>query len=230
MKESIMQRSLPKCAKIAAVLLLLAGYASCDKAKPQQTTCHNSRDFSEPYEVGVFEDELCVRYQPIWKELFLEETGFTEDYFSMNVFLCFMGRATIIEPGSPNRHVFEIRYEVRVGWAMISHTDSFVIQHGDGPYLMEEDIKRERIPFKYHKELSNHDILKFSSLKSAMSFLKKQVQVDHLCTSFIHYNANGDFILAAHASYVDDPRRHIFAYLNLITGEASHNEIWSSSF
>jgi hypothetical protein len=109
---------------------------------------------------------------------------------------------------------------------MISHTDSFVIQHGDEPYLTKKAIKRERKPYNYHNELSNHDILKFDSLESAITYLEKQTQVDNLCVAFIQHTYTGDFILCAKAMSVVDSRCIISAYLNLITGETNKSVTW----
>jgi len=186
----------------------------------RKTFCNNYNDVETQCNFSGCNDELCVFYQQVWKELFLEETGFTEDYFSKHVFVCFTGIAAIIQPGSAYRRVFEIQYQVRVGWAMVSHTDFFVIQHGDEPYLTKEDIKNKRIPFNYHEEITNHEIFKFASLECAMTHLKKQARVDNLCVSFVHY-ASGSFFLQANAFFVDDPDHSISTYLNLITGETS---------
>ena len=191
-----------------------------NKDKEKETTC-NSKDVETPCNKSVCNDDLCLFYQQIWKELFLKETGFTEDYFSKHVFVCFTGKAIIIKPGSSYSSVFEIHYQVRVGWAMVSHTDNFVIQHGDEPYLTKEDIENERIPFNYHDELSNHEIFKFDSLESAITYINAQTQIDNWCVSFVHF-ASGGFFLSANARVND---RYFSAYLNLITGEINISEI-----
>jgi hypothetical protein len=209
-----------------AVSVILSGCDS-DSGIIQQTICLSAEDIETPI---ICDNEQCLYYQQVWKELFLKETGFTEDYFSKNVFLTFAGAGVrTSNPGTSDRYaeeIFHIIYQVRVGWAMVSHSDDFIIRHGDGPQLLKEDIMKERIPYNYHKELSNHDIFKFTSLENALSYLKKQAKVDNLCASSVNYNPiTGGFFLNAGAQFVGDPQTFIYASLNLITGETDISEI-----
>ena len=216
---------------LLAVSVILSGCDSYffNNGEIRQTTCVDKEDIETPI---ICDNEQCLYYQQVWKELFLEETGFSEDYFSKNVFLTFAGTGvSISNPGTSDRsckEYFEIGYQVRVGWAMVYHSDRFIIRYEDEPQLTKEDIMRERIPYNYHKKLSNHDIFKFTSLENALSYLKKQAKVDNLCASSVIYNPiTGVFSLNAGAMYVDDPRTFISASLNLITGETDISEIIS---
>jgi|GEM_PF-4691450 len=213
---------------LLAVSVILSGCDSdnYDNGIIRQTICLCAEDVEIPI---ICDTEQCLDYQQVWKELFLEETGFTEDYFSKNVFLTFAGTGvSITNPGTSDRSVeeiFHIIYQARVGWAMVSHSDNFIIGHGDGPNLSKEDIKRERIPYNYHKELSNHEILKFTSLESALTYLKGKAKVDNLCVSSVNHDPNtGGFFLNAGAYSFDNPQLYISASLNLITGETTINE------
>ena len=231
----LMRKKNLKFAKRVAVLLLLVGFLSSCKSEElenQQTICYESTDVETPCSIDECYDELDCNYRQVWKELFLEETGFTEEYFSKHVFLCGgTGRGVSTLPGITYYTSAYIRYQVRVGWALIDHLDSFIIQHEDGPFLTKADIKEERIPGKYHAELANHDILKFASLESAMIHLNKQTQVDNLCVSSVYFDPNtGDFILAAKTRLVDFTfscdNYQFEAYLNLVTGEISTSEAY----
>jgi len=225
---SIMRKNV----KCLVILLLVAGFfSSCkdEKMEKQQTICDNS-DVETPCNMGDCGDELSCFYLQVWKEMFLEATGFTENYFSEHVFICYGGVSSVSTiPGTNYRKEnFNIKYQVQVSWALISHTESFIVKHEDDPYLTKEEIKRERTPYNYHKELSNHEILKFASLESAMTYLKEQTQVD-MCVSSVYFAQNtGDFILLARTSSSDftlSCDNYFFeAYLNLVTGEISTYE------
>jgi len=219
--------------KLFIFLAAIVIFSGCDSDNEiiRQTIYIDAEDVET---LDICDTELCLYYQQVWKKMFLEETDFTEDYFSKNVFLSFAGTAVSISyPGTESSYSeehFHIIYQVRVGWAMVSHSDNFIIRHGGEPYLTKEYIKRERIPYNYHKDLSNHEILKFDSLESALTYLKEQTKVDNLCVSSVHFDPNtGGFFLHANAQFVDDPRMYISASLNLITGETIINEIVSCS-
>jgi len=221
-----------KSVKCLAILLLLVVFlSSCkdDKMDEQQISCENYPDVETPCIMGECIRELDCYYLQVWKEMFLEETGFTEEYFSKHVFICYGGVCSVSSiPGTNYRKEnFEIKYQVQVGWALISHTEIIIVKHEDDPYLTKEDIQRERIPYNYHEELSNPDILKFASLNSAMAYLKEQTLVDNLFVSFVYFAPNtGNFILEA--IRCDETRLGCYPYfdasLNLITGEITTYE------
>ena len=233
---SDMRKNFLEYAKCVAILLIVSGFfASCksEELENQQEYCceYMDVDVETPCITSDCWDEQCYYYRQIWKELFLEETGFTEDYFSKHVFLCGLGTSVSSIPGSTYWMNINVRYQIRVGWAIVESWDSFVIQHEEGPFLTKEDIKRDRTPKKYREVLANHNVLKFTSLKSAMSYLKKQTQVNNLCVSSLYFDPNtGDVILRARNSSVNFTRScdnlSISAYLNLITGETRKDEAY----
>jgi len=228
-----MKKNLLKFCLLIAIGFAIAIFTSCEnKELKKELACYcELADLETPCNTGdCWDDEICPRYQQIWKELFLKETGITENDFSKYVFLCGSGTSASSIPGVTSWTNSNTRYQIRVGWAVVENWDSFIIQRESGNFLTKEDIESERTPRKYRERLAdylaNPNILKFASLESAMAHLRVQTQIDDLCVFSIHFDIDtGDIILKAINSSSDFTfscdNLSIDVRLNLITGEIS---------
>ena len=233
-----MKKNALKFSLLLAVGFAIAIFSSCEnKALEKEFVyCSEFADFETPCNTGdCWDDEICPRYQQIWKELFLKETGITENDFYKYVFLCGSGMSVSSIPGVTYWTNFNTRYQIRVGWAMVENWDYFIIQYESGDFLTKEDIESERTVQNYRERLAdyfaNPNILKFASLESAMAHLKVQTQIHNLCVSSIRFDLDtGDIILYAANSSADFTHScdnlSIDARLNLITGEISVDEAY----
>jgi len=219
--------------------------SSCNKEQEEIRQSNHSTQWipSERF-LGVCSDDLCMNYLQVWKELFMEKTGYTESYFRKHVSVHGSGLEQSSEPPWVYTS-FWVTYKIQVDWAFIYHIDVLIVKYGADytfysdffpdlidTYLSKEDIKKMPLfDFNITKELtnnkdgrlSNHERLKFSSLNSAMKYLNGKTRIakydSYWYDTYMDLDT-GDwmFRVGAHSG-VCPVIRYIYAKLNLITGE-----------
>jgi len=214
--------------KHVVLLLLFAGSVSC-KQDNRQTMCIGKGEdhFAYLCDGAQCTDELCLYYQQIWKELFIEENDLREDYFNRHILPC-SSRLEIRKEYT----FYIISYKILVDWAVSYKVDQFIVKYENGlpdfnilpdTYLTKEDIKktnRSKITWSSLGKLPDHERLKYSSFESAIELLKHQAQVNELCLWHVGINPDtGDWILETWAQFKNEYNSCIFEKLNLITGE-----------
>ena len=233
---------------------MFLGVSSCDKENNVETRQSNHSTQWTPTKefLGVCSDDLCVYYLQVWKELFLEKTGYTEAYFNKHISIHGSGFDHLSFP-FPDFTQFYVTYKIQVDWAFVYNIDVLTVKYGENytfysddfpdlidTYLSKEDIKKMPFfdcnitkEFTNNKDgrLSNHERLKFSSLNSALKYLNGKVRIyDYESYWYDTYidSDKGDwmFRVGAHsgASLCELPKHFVDARLNLITGETQINK------
>ena len=185
------------------------------------------------------ENPLCEEYRNIWKEIFIEKNGLTEQYFSDHINIV-------------NSHIndwndgisISIGYTVKIDWAFVYTSDYFIIKIKEGTmlypslnvprgvFLTKENIKTVIAARAFSSEiikLTPNEILKFNSKDNAFNFLIKQAKVSTLCLNKIYIDkVTGHISLKAWAEYDNEWNRCIEANLDLINEEAEirDNPCW----
>jgi len=185
---------------------------------------------------SICTDEICLLYQQVWKELFIEGHGLSEDYFDNHIEIC--GTSMEIRCGTTE---FIIHYKMKVDWAIMYDRDWMRVRIDSvSPYappllvppytyLTKDEIKKIQI-YKiwliyfmieeYGFKLPAYEKLKFDSYGSAMNYLAKKANVSRLKFNRItidpHRNA---WILYTITEYDQESHKCIWAELNLNTGE-----------
>ena len=189
-------------------------------------------------------DELCLYYQQLWRELFIELNDLSDDYFDHHIEVyetCLkLWGNQITNEGSTR---FEIYYKINVDWAIAYNFDWIQVKNNKGApeiniypgtYLTKEEIKTYACVWKIYSHFGGGDFggfynrqplpacenLKFDSYKSAMNYLQIKANANHaLKFEYIEVNQlTGAWMLHTLTQYDDD--KCMFATLNLNTGEA----------
>jgi len=211
---------------------ILLFFTSCEKKCA--TSC---REFFREIDTttNLCTDPICEEYQDIWKEIFLQNNGLTEQYFNNHIKIL----ETDISDWNSGTS-FSICYNVTIDWAVVRKCDSFIIKINEkettyphlflprGVFLTKEDIIKVvewRAFSSGVTKLTFDKILKFNSLNEAMAFLTKQSKVNTLCSSDIYINRyTGRLSLKAYAEYECESNKCIFAELDLINGEVTFRD------
>jgi len=195
--------------------------------------------------LGVCTDDLCMYYCQVWKELFLEKTGYTESYFNKHITVHGSGLEHYSAPWSDFTQ-FYVTYTIQVDWTFIYNIDVLVVKFGENYihsnpdlidcYLSKEDIKKMPLyDFNIVKIytiietndciLSNHERLKFSSLNSAITYLNGKTRIDKYDSFWYETYIDlktGDWMLRVYATTGECPELYFTSVrLNLITGKTS---------
>ena len=196
--------------------------------------------------LGVCTDELCEYYLQVWKNLFMEKTGYTESYFRKHISVHGSGLEHLSAP-FPDFTQFYVTYKIQVDWAFIYQIDVLTVKYGKNytfcsdpfpdlidRYLSKEDIKKMPLyNFNIAKQftdintntckLSKHERLKFNSYNSAIMYLNSQIRIDKYDSYYhdIYIDlGTGDWMLRVNATRGECPILHFLsAKLNLNTGK-----------
>jgi len=109
------------------VLILSLLYSCHDEKQIRKTACTQTSEYAylDNYVKGSpCLDSLCVAYQKIWKQVFMEKNGLTDDYFNKHITLYGSGVGDWDEGTS-----FSICYEVTIDWAIAYTCDQFIIKN-----------------------------------------------------------------------------------------------------
>ena len=219
-------------------ILMLSLLFSCIKIEEKQirnTTCTKTSDYAylDDYVKGSpCTDSLCVLYQNIWKQIFMEKNGLTDDYFNKHITLYGSGIGDWDEGTS-----FSICYEVTVDWAIAYTCDQFIIKINEGnnlypslnlprgTYLTKEKIMAAVDGYAFSSEiikLSNAETLKFDSMDNAIKILAEKANVNMLCPLEIRIDkSTGELILEAWTQLDYKNNKCVQAIANLMNGETS---------
>ena len=196
-------------------------FSSCKREQGIiQTFCPQDEEYETNLFTGILgTDELSLHYQHIWKELFLKETGFSEEDFDRHVDMY----ATEFRDWH-DRTDFVISYTIKVDWVVNYRKDYFTVKYkNDNSYREKEDIWVPKTGYSYHCiNLSKLRELKFKTFENAMEHLKSEMNVSNLCYKYICINSpkfkDDEFLLYASATCKSTCRIY-YGYLNLNTGE-----------
>ena len=94
--------------------------------------------------IGLCSDELCLYYQQVWKELFLEETGFTEEYFNEQIEVYGtefrderVYSLSTMQWLPDGITIFYIYYKIKCDWANTYEKDFFAVKSKEGSLIYE---------------------------------------------------------------------------------------------
>lgn len=220
------------------LICLLASLISCHKENQERTvTCYQLSDFTPLYDFlncSLCASDTCQKYEMIWKELFMEENNLSERYFSEHIFLC----STSINQWEENV-TFNICYRVKIDWVSVRKCDQFIVKIAKGNNLyasvelpkdefLSKDYIRKAIDHRAFNSridtLSNEDVLKFSSMETALNQLILDSKVDTLCPCYVYLNDLGHLTLEANAEYKNEYNSCISATIDLINGNTRHSD------
>jgi len=220
------------------LFLLFLPFLSCNQENMRQVSCIQGEyyEYLERHNPGnICTDELCVFYQKIWKELFMEKNNLTENYFDSHIELCSSGIGEWMDGIS-----FGICYKIIVDWAIAYQCDQFIIKIEKNNtlypsvnlprdiYLSKEDIftaVNNKVFASDITKLSNQEHLKFNTLGEALNYLISKAQVNTLCSNWMYIDSStGNFTLEAWAQFENEENSCIQGKINLITGETFVNE------
>jgi hypothetical protein len=217
--------------------LLISSCNGDKEFEDRNTTCTRLDDYAylEGYIKGTpcsDNDPLCSEYLRIWKGFFLEQNNITEDFFDKHIVLYGTRFNDWVQGAS-----FNICYEVKIDWAIVYVCDQFPVKIKNGSYLfptLPRDIylTKENIATtigeSYTSSITkvlNTEILKFSSMNSAVNFLTGKANVDTLCPNRISLNGQtGELILECSAEYDFSKNECITASIGLIYGQTTIND------
>jgi len=210
--------------------------SSCnDEKQIKNVTCTPSAEYAylDKYVMGTpCTDSLCVAYQNIWKQLFMEKNDLTEGYFNKHIEL-FGSEISDWNDGTS----FGICYKVKVDWAIAYNCDQFIIKIKEGnniypslnlprgTYLTKGNVKTVIHAQAFSSDitkLSNSEILKFNSFDNALTFLTNKAGANKLCSREISVDdSTGGLILECWAQYENEDNKCIDAKIDLINGSTS---------
>jgi len=186
-------------------------------------------------------DDLCLYYQQVWKEFFLEETGFTEDFFNNHIEVF----STELMEEYNEWTVFYVQYKIKCDWANTYEMDFFHVKVKKGilkyellpeieeymyvdTYLKKEemisvypDSYNGKIAFSiWDAKIPDYENLKFDSFKSAMNYFKRETGVNVLYQFRIEIDPKiGAWVLYTLTKFEPESAQCIWGKLNLNTGE-----------
>jgi hypothetical protein len=215
-------------------------FLSCSNQdyKPQ-VTCFQGEDYEylENYNLPgtMCNDDLCVYYLKIWKEIFREKNKLTESYFREHIEVLNSGIHEWNDGIS-----FRVGYTIKVDWAITYNEDPFIIKIEKNntlypslnlprdTYLEKGDILLAVDGRAFGSNiiiLSNYKKLKFDSFSTALNHLIARAQVNTLCSGWMYIDRyTGNFILEAWAEFVNEDNNCIQGKIDLYTGETFVNE------
>jgi hypothetical protein len=214
-------------------------FLSCDKEKQVQKVSCTQRgeyDYLNNYVIdSLCTEKLCLDYQDIWKQLFLEKNNLTEAYFNKHVELCESNIHDWNEGVS-----FSICYKIKIDWAIAYHCDQFIIkikaENNYYPalnlprnsYLTKESIKVAISGHAFSSDiikLSNMEALKFNSMEKALKYLINKAEVSTLCTNGVFINeSTGNLMLEATGQYENEVNKCIQGQIDLMNTEVYISE------
>lgn len=227
------------------LLIILFTFFSCKKENEsiieeveivedsiRTTICHGfGYDYNNLFCKNEFCDTgICVTYENIWKELFLEKNNLNNEYFDEHITICKTGISEWDEGFS-----FSISFIVTYDWAKSNCFDSFIIKihegnnhypHVDisrGVYLSKQEITIAIYydSFSSHiSKISDSTQLKYVSIYDALNALIDSAKVDTLCITGIKIDGtSGNLNLEAAAEYVFENNSCVYGNIDLFTGE-----------
>jgi len=176
-------------------------------------------------------NETSQKYQNIWKELFLERNGLSEEFFGKYIEL----KTSFLNEWDDGIS-FSIGYYIKVDWAVAYNMDGFIVKitneaiypasnNPTNRYLIKEEVAKIVDRREYSSEIINltpDETLKFATKDKAMDFLIKEANVSTLCFHRIFVNTNtGHLMLEASAQYENESNKCISAFLDLVNGETN---------
>ncbi|MDR3226475.1 MAG: hypothetical protein LBT56_02250 [Prevotellaceae bacterium] len=216
------------------LLITLLFLCSCNEDK-QTVSCAKTDDYTylDGYPDGALcRESLCIVYQNIWKEFFVEKNAITEDYFNQHIEL----KTSYIQDWNSGTS-FCIGYYVKINWAIAYNTDQFIIKieasNTDypnlniprGTYLTKENIKTVVNAQAFSSDiikLTPIKTLKFNTMNNAVNFLTKKANVNSLCLKRIYIDKfTGHLILESGAQYDNEVNKCIRANLDLFNEETT---------
>jgi len=216
------------------LILMVHFFTSCYQENSRQVSCLQGGDyeFLERYNLPgtMCTDELCVFYQKIWKEIFMEKNKLTEGNFREHIEVLNSGINEWNDGFS-----FRVGYKIKVDWAITYNEDTFIVKIEKNNTLYPSlDIPRDSFLEKgdilkavngraFGSDVikySNCRNLKFSTLSEALDRLISKAQVNTLCSNWMNIDRyTGNFILEAWAQFENEDNSCIFGKIDLFTGE-----------
>ena len=231
-------KNIPSLFKIVLLTILISCTKHTEKAG-QSVTCIQFSDYNERYKWindSPGKNDTCIIYQAIWKELFLEKNNLSQKYFDDHIILCSSTWGAWDDGIS-----FNICYKIKIDWAIAYNCDQFIIKikKGNNLYpalilprdtlLSIDDIRIALNNAAFSSSmllLSNDEILKFNSNKSAMDNLIYASNLNTLCFNDIYIDRfTGHMMIGAYALYVNKSNSCVQGFLDLINGKSTFENI-----
>lgn len=211
-------------------LLLLS--TSCEKpVQDSMTRCLEV--FEEPNpsidSISIRNEELCLKYFDIWKELFLERNNLNEDFFNNHIEVV-KTRLHSWRDGIS----FAVSYNINIGWASAREGDKFIIhiidEEGLYPTLdlpRNTDLNKSQIALAVDhfafssriRPIENTNVLIAPTQESAIQSLLEVSSVSELCFNKVKLNwRTGHLELIAFAEYVGGDNECVRGTIDLIDG------------
>lgn len=170
-------------------------------------------------------DSLCLAYQNIWRDLFIERNGLTTDFFTKHIIFIGSGLNTWTEG-----QTFSVCYEVKVDWAIAYLCDQFIINISDpnsysdvqvprGTYLSKNNIRTvlDHSAFSsFIQHVSNSETMQFSSIQDASNYLTQKANLAWICNPTVSLDYTTGELIYSSWSQVDS-YQCIGASVNLVT-------------
>jgi hypothetical protein len=220
------------------LICLFTSLISCHKEKQERTVkCSQPVDNAQKNDLlncSLCNSDICGKYQEIWKELFMEKNNLSENYFNDHIILCSSDTGSWDEGVS-----FNICYKVKIDWAVAWSCDQFIIKIKKGNNLYpavdlprDEFLSKDQIRTALMRKafssgmdsLSAAEVLKYSSLKIALDQLITDSNVNTLCFNGIFINDSGNISMRAFGEYEHEINSCISGEIDLINGNATHND------
>jgi hypothetical protein len=215
------------------LLITLLFYCSCNEKQTVSCTKTDNYEYLYNYpDATLCTESLCIEYQDIWKELFMEKNAITKDYFNKHIEL----KNSCIEDWNDGTS-FRIGYYVKVNWAIAYNEDQFIvkIKAGNtlypalniprGTYLTKENIKTVVNAQAFSSDiikLTPIKTLKFTTINNAIRFLTQKANVNTLCIKRIYIDKfTGHLTLESGAQYDNEGNKCIYANLDLFNNETT---------
>jgi len=224
---------------ISFCIALILIFISCNKDNYNKTICRYHSDYNyldNCQVVSICLSDTCIKYQTIWKELFLEKNNLNQNYFDKHITLCNSEISEWDEGIS-----FGVCYKIQIDWAVTYNCDQFIIKIKKGNILypalslqrdtlLSKENIRSAINFSafssYITNVSNIENLQVSSNQDAINKLINAGKVNNLCFNYIYIDRlTGHMILEADAQYLDKNNSCIQGQIDLINGKITITNI-----
>lgn len=111
--------------------------------------------------VSIAPKDITEKYLPVWKKLFMERNGVSEDYFNKHIRVIETGISTdrsrqLVPPAERGREYFEVLYRIKVDWVELNNGDHLLIRKwNEDRYLsIDEFIEEEKSAEKTFQKIS----------------------------------------------------------------------------
>lgn len=191
--------------------------------------------------VSVAPEGISEKYLPVWKRLFMEKNGISNDYFDKHIKILETGISTDqsrqLSPNSRGREYFEILYNIKVDWIELNNADHLVIRQKDqqdylsiDAFIAEEKNAKETfqqagkfIPIEKAPVSFEEAVVKLQQINADAKYLKPvYLTLGFKSPSYDKEQiANGGVLLYGEGTIDFKKNKCVEGYFNLVTGKGS---------